>query len=434
MMRSMLYAMCSNANAMRLLRVAHLHHATRSPPLACLALLVAHACVASGGARAADLAFRTQEIAADLTIGYATTLLDMNGDRRTDIVVVDAHRVVWYENPGWQVHTIIEERTKRDNVCIAAHDVDGDGRIDFALGADWKPFNTASGGTIQWLRQGASADAWEVYPIAEEPTTHRMRWIDVAGDGRPELVVVPLMGRGTTKPEWAENGVRVLSFTVPADPTRDRWPVAVLDDGMHVTHNFCPTDFDGDGRDEILCTSFEGVNLLARADGGRWSRTLIGTGNQRTSPNRGASEIKRGRLGGGGDYIATIEPWHGEQVVAYSRPPAGEPLWNRRVIDEDLKWGHAVWCANLDDDPDEELIIGIRDHKDATWRSGVRIYDPEPAADAGTVNWQRTLLDPAGVAVEDLAAADLDADGRIDIVAVGRATKNVRIYWNETGK
>jgi hypothetical protein len=38
------------------------------------------------------------------------------------------------------------------------------------------------------------------------------------------------------------------------------------------------------------------------------------------------------------------------------------------------------------------------------------------------------------VATEDLAAADLDGDGRVDVVAVGRATHNVRIYWNEGGK
>jgi hypothetical protein len=34
------------------------------------------------------------------------------------------------------------------------------------------------------------------------------------------------------------------------------------------------------------------------------------------------------------------------------------------------------------------------------------------------------------VAVEDLAVGDLNGDGKLDVVAVGRATKNVRIYWN----
>ena len=44
---------------------------------------------------------------------------------------------------------------------------------------------------------------------------------------------------------------------------------------------------------------------------------------------------------------------------------------------------------------------------------------------------ERTDIDGGGVAVEDLAIADLNGDGKPDIVAVGRQTKNVRIYWNQ---
>ncbi|HWA98222.1 MAG TPA: VCBS repeat-containing protein, partial [Pirellulales bacterium] len=122
-------------------------------------------------APAGPLKFRPQEIANDLTVGYAVNLVDMNDDRKTDIVVVDSRRVIWYENPTWKVHTIIDEQTKPDNVCIAPYDIDGDGKLDFALGADWRPSDTKTGGTIQGLRRPSSAGLWEVRAIGEEPTT-----------------------------------------------------------------------------------------------------------------------------------------------------------------------------------------------------------------------------------------------------------------------
>jgi hypothetical protein len=386
-------------------------------------------------ALAKEIEFRPQEIANHLSVGYAVKLLDMNDDTRPDIVVVDTERVIWFENPEWKLHTLIQGATKPDNVSIAPYDIDGDGKVDFALGADWRPADTRNSGSLQWLSRGKTADEpWTVHPIGTEPTIHRIGWADFDGDGRQALIVVPLFGRGSTGPNFAETPLRILSYEVPADPVKDPWVPTVINEELHVANGFSPTDLDDDGKLDLLVASFEGVSLLKRSNEGLWKRQSIGSGNQQTSPNRGASEIKRGKLADGRNYLATIEPWHGFQVVVYLPPAAGAPagangeapLWSRHVLDEKLQWGHTVWCANLDDDPDEELVIGVRDNKDDADRSGLRIYDP---ADGGAT-WNRQLVDPGGVAVEDLAVADLNGDGKLDVVTVGRATKNVRIYWN----
>ena len=147
--------------------------------------------------------FRAQEIdkhAGDVC--YAVTAADVNGDGKPDVVVATEDAVVWYENPSWQKQDIIRKATARDNVCIQPHDIDGDGRIDFALGAGWRATDTKDPSTLQWLGRDREGQ-WQVHPIAyEEPTLHRLRWGDVKGTGRKQLVVAPLQGRGTRGPNW----------------------------------------------------------------------------------------------------------------------------------------------------------------------------------------------------------------------------------------
>jgi hypothetical protein len=381
-------------------------------------------------------AFRVQEIEKSLGVGYAVLLVDVNNDGKKDIVVVDQTRVVWYENPSWQQRIIIKGQTKPDNVCIAATDIDGDGQLDFALGAAWNPSNTKSGGTLQWLRRGKTLDEpWNVYPIGEEPTLHRIRFADLDGDGKPVLIVVPLMGRDSTAAKNHMDGqpVRVLAFRIPKDPVRDRWPMEVLDQSKHVIHNFQAIPaLNGKGMD-VLTASYEGVGLLTCFKG-KWLGGPLGTGDQsHPDKSRGASEIKYGKLKSGRRFIATIEPWHGDKVVVYTPSGASRDLWDRHVLDDKLKWGHAVWCADLDGDGGDELIIGVRDvlGDKAGENCGVRIF--KATDDKGT-KWERHLIDEGGVRVEDLAAADLDGDGRIDLVAVGRQSHNARIYWNKATK
>ncbi len=377
--------------------------------------------------------FRIQEIAKDLGVGYAVLLVDVDGDGKKDIVVVDQRRVVWYQNPTWRQRNIIENQTAPDNVCISAADIDGDGKIDFALGAAWNPSNTKSGGTLQWLRRGKTLDEpWSVHPIGEEPTLHRIRFADLDNDGKPVLLAVPLMGRDSTGGKNHMDGqpVRVLGYQIPKDPVRDRWQPMVLDESLHVVHNFEAIAEPRSKGMSILTASYEGVHVL-KHDGDKWKRRQLGAGDQaHPDKSRGASEVKRGKLRNGRQFVATIEPWHGDKVVVYTAPADAGALWDRHVIDDKLKWGHAVWCADLDGDGGDELIIGVRDHLSdrAGEKSGVRIFR---AADESGKKWERHLLDEGGVRVEDLAAADLDGDGRVDLVAVGRASHNARIYWNK---
>ncbi len=356
---------------------------------------------------------------------YAVTLADVDGDGRQDIVAVTENRVLWYRQPDhkageteWKKGVILEDQTKRDNVCIAPLDVDGDGKVDFALGAGWTKI-----GTIQWITRGKSPDdKWTVHLIGEEPWLHRMRFADVLGTGRPQLVISPLN-------KTVGDGVRLSAFEIPKNPKTDRWPMTVLDPSLNRMHNHWHVDLDGDDRIDTLTASQEGVHLVAKGAAG-WTKTKLGNGAAGAKPEEtGAGEIRIGRLGSATRYIATVEPMHGHSVVAYLPPkdPNGG-LWSRVVLDDTLRRGHAVGTADLDGDGVDEIIIGHSDPGLGTVKGpGVYVYR---ADDATGTKWTKHVIDDGGVATEDLVAADLTGDGRIDIVAGGRATHNVKLYVN----
>ncbi|MFM7114431.1 MAG: FG-GAP repeat domain-containing protein [Planctomycetota bacterium] len=372
--------------------------------------------------------FKTQEIDTGLGVGYAVLAVDLNNDGAKDLVVADKQKILAYYHPDWKRKVLLEGGTAPDNVCIAARDIDGDGKVDLALGAGWKPFDTKGGGTLQWLRQPDRQDSpWTVHPISSEPTVHRMRFAKVGKNGEEELVVIPLMGRDSSaKANWMDGSpLRVLAYSVPGNPAKDPWPVRVLNQDLHVAHNFDLVAREG-GHDLVIA-SYEGVSLLSRVKAGDWRRELLHQANQENAKgNRGASEVRRGTLANGEPIFATVEPWHGGELVVYRRDNGA---WKRRVLDNRLKWGHAIACVDLDGDGTDEIVFGIRDNlsTQAGEKCGVRIF----SWDAKASEWKRHLLDEGGVAVEDLLAADLDKDGSPDLVAVGRATGNVRIYWNK---
>src|SRR3954452_13119059 len=92
------------------------------------AISIPLAATAADPPKAGPIKFRTQEIETGLKVGYGVVVADVNGDGKPDIVVADANRVVWYENPSWKRRTMIEGAVPPDIDCIAACDIDRDGK------------------------------------------------------------------------------------------------------------------------------------------------------------------------------------------------------------------------------------------------------------------------------------------------------------------
>src|SRR5215204_5540161 len=87
-------------------------------------------------------AFEPQVVDNNISIGYGIAIGDVDGDQKPDILLADKKQFVWYRNGDWKRFVMVENLTESDNVCIAARDIDGDGKVEVAVGAQWNPSET----------------------------------------------------------------------------------------------------------------------------------------------------------------------------------------------------------------------------------------------------------------------------------------------------
>src|SRR5436190_12694650 len=215
-------------------------------------------------------AFRAQEIDNKIEIGYGLAIADVDGDKKADILLADKKQIVWYEAPNWTKHVIAENLTSLDNVCIAAQDIDGDGKAEVAVGAGWNPGDTVNSGALFYLIPPSDrTQKWEPVTLHHEPTIHRIKWVKGA-DGKYGLVSIPLHGRGNKNGEGA--GVKHEFYHVPAD-VKTEWKRTLIDEDMHMTHNFDVLQTGAKGN-YLLIAGKEAIRLYSPAQKG-WA--LINT-------------------------------------------------------------------------------------------------------------------------------------------------------------
>ena len=246
--------------------------------------------------------------------------------------------------------------------------------------------------------------------IDRVPTSHRVRFLDVEGTGRKWLVNSPLIGPRAVAPDYRDR-VPVYAYRPGA------WKREMIDDGEEgVVHGIFPIAWHGGTKESLLTASFLGVHRLEFSQG-RWRRSRVVPGDPAAWPRSGSSEVTVGRLGRE-RFLATIEPWHGNQVVVYGE---ANGTWTRQVIDHAIVDGHTLVTGDFDGDGRDELVAGERQG-----RRSVYVY----RANAAGHTWGRQALDDGDMAGSGCAVADVNGDRRLDVVCVGDSTANLKWYEN----
>jgi hypothetical protein len=225
------------------------------------------------------------------------------------------------------------------------------------------------------------------------------------------LIVLPLHGVGNKDGEGEP--VNVLAYEIPKDPKMP-WKHWSIDHSMHLTHNF---DVVQNGKRELLYIGGkEGIKIMS-FEKGKWSPMSNG---EWFVQKESFGEVRV--AAGNQNFVVGIQPMHGNELTVYS----GKENLKRTVLTAALNQGHALATGDLLGQGRDQIVVGWRE-PDAHKKTGIKIFVSEDATNQWTDFW----IDDSGMACEDLQLADLDGDGKKEIIAAGRATHNLKIYWNK---
>jgi hypothetical protein len=347
------------------------------------------------------------------------TVGDINRDGNPDVVAGP----FWYEGPGFTTnHEFYPAKVfetapgPTDSMFSYAYDFNGDGWPDILV------LGRVHLHAAYWYenpgREAAAGGHWKKHYVFERIRGESPPFVDVDGDGRPELVAHWENRWGFIRPDWG-------------DPTK-AWTFApITAEGKYdqFYHGTGIGDVNGDGRLDLILND------------GWWEQPSPGSGQKEWT----AHPFKFGGKGGAqmfaydvnGDAltdIVTSLDAHGWGLAWFEQTREGSfikhVLMNERA--EEAKYGvafsqpHALTMADLDGDGLKDIIVGKR-----MWAHGPK-GDIEPEA-APVLYWfqlvreagkgarfvPRLIDDKSGVGVQ-MTTADVNGDGRVDILTASK--------------
>ncbi len=336
---------------------------------------------------------------------------DLDGDGDNDVVAGP----YWYEGPEFTVkHALYPEKqfsklNYSDNFFAWVHDLDGDGDQDvFGVGFP--------GEDAFWFENTGDKDRWPRHTVFTGVDNESPIFVDVDGDGRPDLVC-----QNQDRMGWLQAG---------KDP-RQPWTFRTTFNkgaGPKFTHGLGAGDVNGDGRVDILNKS-GWLEQPTKLDGDpEWKFHPVAF-----SPAYGGAQMLVYDVDGDGrnDVVSSYAA-HGYGLAWFQQQEGGafithEVLPTTRVPGN-VSELHALCLCDLDGDGLLDVVTGKRWWSHGPGKAAGQEDRNDPACllglllrrDAKGARFEIAVLDEESGVGTQVAAGDVNGDGRADVVVANK--------------
>ena len=330
----------------------------------------------------------------------------------------DGHRAYsqQHPNPGtirFAEHLIADEYTYAFG--IAAVDLDRDGDLDLTS-ADARPNNS-----LYWFENDGVGNFKRHFIQRNDPERLERHAVgDLDRDGHPDVVIVKNL-RG-----------HLLWFRNSGTPTDGKlWGRQVITSQLPGAYDVALADLDADGDLDVVASSWRLGNQFAwfendlQAGGGEWKKYLIEANIAETRTIRAADFDADGDI----DLLGTAS--RADQTVWYEN--AGRPTssgWKKHIVDQRSPHPIHGEPADMDGDGDMDVVMALGMQADHDEKNTHQVAWYENNGRPGGGPWKKHVIASLFTDGFEAVAADLDADGDLDVVATCERISG-RIAWFE---
>jgi len=148
---------------------------------------------------------------------------------------------------------------------------------------------------------------------------------------------------------------------------------------------------------------------------GQWLKHDISLGDPNPIPSMDVGDLD------GDDTLDVVVSHNVTNEVVWYKNKNGGKIWEEDTIDANLTGAWLVWIADIDGDGDLDVVATGQKANDVVW------YENNGGA---PISWTRNPIDANLYDARDVAAADIDGNDTLDVIASSWADDDVVWYEN----